>query len=342
MSLFTDLREVFTAYANRIKGLAAADEQIKADLDAIEPGLSYEAKEALLACFDKVAWLDEDGREDYYNALASALNFSPYWDLDWNAKNGALPIADLVCVDYSFANDALEIVTPNIDLHHIGNMRIRITCKMESYNPVNGNIAYQNNPQIVFIHSDSNGDAKGMKLICASNLNRSPNKNIAMGVNATNALVAGYAYDQFNTYDITMDNGTYTLKINENDISITPNDTTSRYYKRTGIASSFGMSSVQKIYIKELQVKWLGESTSDFPKITAAYVAGSFMPDSGDSLSVLLPYLTVRYYSNKYDRGTVITADDFTLSGSLSAAESVVTITYDSYSTSINVPVNVS
>ncbi len=32
MSLFTDLRDVFTAYANRIKGLAAADEQIKADL----------------------------------------------------------------------------------------------------------------------------------------------------------------------------------------------------------------------------------------------------------------------------------------------------------------------
>lgn len=33
MSLFTDLREVFTAYAQRIKSLAAADEKIKADLD---------------------------------------------------------------------------------------------------------------------------------------------------------------------------------------------------------------------------------------------------------------------------------------------------------------------
>lgn len=32
MSLFTDLKEVFTAYAQRIKGLAAADEEIKADL----------------------------------------------------------------------------------------------------------------------------------------------------------------------------------------------------------------------------------------------------------------------------------------------------------------------
>ena len=33
MSLFTDLKDVFTAYAQRIKGLAAADEEIKADLD---------------------------------------------------------------------------------------------------------------------------------------------------------------------------------------------------------------------------------------------------------------------------------------------------------------------
>jgi len=36
MSLFTDLKEVFTAYAQRIKGLEAADEEIKADLSYSE------------------------------------------------------------------------------------------------------------------------------------------------------------------------------------------------------------------------------------------------------------------------------------------------------------------
>lgn len=36
MSLFTDLREVLTAYAQRIKGLAAADEEIKADLGTVD------------------------------------------------------------------------------------------------------------------------------------------------------------------------------------------------------------------------------------------------------------------------------------------------------------------
>lgn len=40
MSLFTDLKEVLTPYAQRIKGLATANEEIKADLGAVEDSLS--------------------------------------------------------------------------------------------------------------------------------------------------------------------------------------------------------------------------------------------------------------------------------------------------------------
>ena len=35
-------------------------------------GLTEDIKTALLACFEKVAWIDEDG-QDYYDALYSAL-----------------------------------------------------------------------------------------------------------------------------------------------------------------------------------------------------------------------------------------------------------------------------
>lgn len=49
---------------------------IKADLSKIEPGLSAEAKAALLACFAKVAWIDEHG-QNYYDTLASALDQDP-------------------------------------------------------------------------------------------------------------------------------------------------------------------------------------------------------------------------------------------------------------------------
>ena len=45
---------------------------LKEDLAQIVPGLSAEAKAALLACFDHVAWIDEHG-QDYYDALYDAL-----------------------------------------------------------------------------------------------------------------------------------------------------------------------------------------------------------------------------------------------------------------------------
>lgn len=97
MSLFTDLREVFTEYAQRIKGLAAADEQIKADLDVLDPGLSDTARAALLACFAHVAWSGTGGRT-YYNTLKNALypegnlinGIELTWDYGYIDANGEL------------------------------------------------------------------------------------------------------------------------------------------------------------------------------------------------------------------------------------------------------------
>ena len=53
---------------------AAGDElsDLKDELDEIKSGMSEDVKSALLACFMKVAWVDEHGR-DYYNILESAL-----------------------------------------------------------------------------------------------------------------------------------------------------------------------------------------------------------------------------------------------------------------------------
>lgn len=50
-------------------------------IEQIVPGLSDEAKNALLACFAHVAWIDEHG-QDYYDALEEALN-----DIAWIVTN---------------------------------------------------------------------------------------------------------------------------------------------------------------------------------------------------------------------------------------------------------------
>lgn len=53
---------------------AVGDEltNVKTDLREIEPGLSDDAKMALLNCFQHVAWIDEHG-QDYYDALEESL-----------------------------------------------------------------------------------------------------------------------------------------------------------------------------------------------------------------------------------------------------------------------------
>lgn len=61
MSLYSDLNDVLTPYADKIKAL-----------QALGRGLSDEAKLALLDCFSNVAWINTDG-QNYYDSLHDAL-----------------------------------------------------------------------------------------------------------------------------------------------------------------------------------------------------------------------------------------------------------------------------
>ena len=68
---------------SNLKGTVDDVGELKSDLSELaeeveaHSGLSDEAKEALLACFAKVAWIDEHG-QDYYDTLESALYPSEY------------------------------------------------------------------------------------------------------------------------------------------------------------------------------------------------------------------------------------------------------------------------
>ncbi len=69
--------ESVEASAAQIATNTADISDLKADFEQLEPGLSAEAKAALLACFAKVAWVDEHG-QDYYDALEEALYADSY------------------------------------------------------------------------------------------------------------------------------------------------------------------------------------------------------------------------------------------------------------------------
>jgi len=86
MSLYSDLKEVLTPYAQRIKGLTAADDEIKADLEDLDErvealeaggggsGLTDAVKTALMNVVNHIAWDDDDPTgQTYITALYNAL-----------------------------------------------------------------------------------------------------------------------------------------------------------------------------------------------------------------------------------------------------------------------------
>ena len=99
-------------------------------------------------------------------------------------------------------------------------------------------------------------------------------------------------------------------------------------------------------------VAWIDEDGQDYydaledalyppvtvTSITAAYTPGSHVVYEGDALSTLIPYLTVTARDSDYSTGTVASTD-YTLSGTLTAGTSVVTVSYEGVTTTVNVVV---
>lgn len=72
MSLYSDLNEVLTPYAQRIKGLEADLDELKEEIAGDGTGMSEEFKIALYLILKKVAYIDEDG-QDYLDTLDRAM-----------------------------------------------------------------------------------------------------------------------------------------------------------------------------------------------------------------------------------------------------------------------------
>ena len=81
---------------------AQAISDLQNAIEEIEPGLSDNAKAALLACFAHVTWLDDAG-QNYYNALEAALN---------NASYPMITVSYISSGHVVHANDSLESLKP--------------------------------------------------------------------------------------------------------------------------------------------------------------------------------------------------------------------------------------
>lgn len=99
-------------------------------------------------------------------------------------------------------------------------------------------------------------------------------------------------------------------------------------------------------------VAWIGDNGQDYydaleaslqelgyPKITATFTPGTHVVYTDDTLSSLTPYLVVKYFEDASDTGTVISSNDYTLSGSLIEGNDTIYVSYENYSATFIVTV---
>lgn len=120
------------------KATGDAIAEIEDEIAQIVPGLSSEAKAALLNCFSHVAWIDEHG-QDYYDALYNALYDGDYV-YEWSANSGVIPQGlTYSSVEWGTNNEYLKVYDGNLFLGYANNMTIEVEVAYDApYNNSHG------------------------------------------------------------------------------------------------------------------------------------------------------------------------------------------------------------
>lgn len=229
--------------------VADAVTNLKDDLNEID-ALTDEIKEALLACFEHTAWINENGQE-YYNTLYNALYRIEEFTWDWTS--GSLP-EGMTADSYSSRSDmqALLIYRPNMQFGELGDYEIEIECRAYIWDGTGQK--YGSSPQIVI----STGDQKGIKIVAEyGNETSNPSHCYALIVDGAQATILDeIRCNEFHTIIMKAENGEYSLKIDGNIISIPEPSGTSQYFTMTGIAStSFQDNRTARLLLRSLKYK---------------------------------------------------------------------------------------
>lgn len=192
------------------------------DTYTIDGGLSEEAKAALLACFEHVAWVDEHG-QDHYDALYSALYNSSGSGYAWNSASGVAPIG-MTYESIAFAIDnEYATVTKPVLFAGYGDKEVEIEMAVVSGGDTFASIGVVDKYNYGCRLSFSNGKP----MLIAEHDNYSEKTYVVDGVDIT----------QFNKYSIALNNGRVTFKINDVIIS-TGNSYRNAYWGQPIISAS--------------------------------------------------------------------------------------------------------
>lgn len=166
-------------------------EQLNERLDNLEPGLSDDAKVALLTCFDNVLWKDGDG-QDYISALRQTLYPSEYPQIQASLSLGthtvfyeddANTLKPYLTVTYYATESSSGVIVPSTDYTLVGSLNSATNTVMVTYNGLHTTVSV-NALMPVFAYDSSSGkllsEMEGLEVFNSS------------GLQATESLVDGH------------------------------------------------------------------------------------------------------------------------------------------------------
>lgn len=184
------------------KGLSTEDYTTdeKTKLAGLVSGLSEEAKVALLACFEHVAWIDDHG-QDYYDALYSALYNSSGLGYAWSAVSGVAPLGmTYESIAFAIDNEYATITKPVLFAGY-GDKEVEIEMAVVSGGSTDVSIGvvdkYNYGCRLTF--------SSGNPMLIAEHDNHLEKAYVVYGIDIT----------QFNKYSISLNNSRVTFKIND-------------------------------------------------------------------------------------------------------------------------------
>lgn len=285
------------------------------DTYTVDPGLSEEAKAALLACFQHVAWIDEHGGS-YYNALRTALYSE-------GGSTPVIPVIPVIGVTRGIGTSGIEIVANE-------NRMLSDPIPFTNTAPITVQVKLDSNSYTYnFKFTDVNN-----KIIPTDDI-RTPDNNRGYFKNADNSIgVTGWAttieeltFKDANTNVATVlstssggqvPNGYFRLLFGNapNASGVLPQEPISGYVIVQG----------KKYTLEESPV------ISEYPRLLASYSPPSYFKlYIGDSISILKNFLTVTLYTSASE-SEVIT--EYELSGSINNETNVINVTYNGITTS--------
>lgn len=274
-------------------------------------GLTNDIKEALLNCFQKVAWIDGNG-QDYYDALEEALYTVEVTGITLNSSS-------LLFNELNQTSQLTATLIPSTATNPV----VWTSSDTTICTVVNGLVT-----SVGYGNATITASAGSVSATCSVSI-------VETTVVSLNAVLNGGTFYVGDPIDNIKPYLTVTANWSDSTSSTVPSGS----YTLSGSLSNIGANTITVSYGGKSTTVTVNAVSVELVSISAVYTQSGTVYDT-DSLDSLKSDLVVTATYSDSSTETVPSAD-YTLSGTLAEGTSVITVTYQGMTTTFNVTVSV-